>query len=382
MKAPFIKGTIIAVLLLLLMCLSSASAQQKLHVHGYFSQAYAISDGNSIYGISSNGTVDYRNAALQFSFQPSQANRVVIQVNHQRIGQSPIMPLKEDVELDWGILEQRLNDTFTLRAGRILLPLGMYNQMRDVGILLPFYSVPFSPYGEGIYTSETVDGFSVSVYKDVGESSSIEAEVYFGQWKWAEWYILDNIFGGPQIAVADEATIRAALGAWLWFNTPVEGLRLGSGGFSGNVEDGIQFQPDELLGPQRMGLIAGAVDFTRSRFYLRSEVNAYQLFKSSLTAVGGYIQFGIHITDRLEINSQNETTHVKNLIAIPNTPAKDVEYNRDFALGIKFSPTHFLALKIEGHLNRGYLAEQPLSEILYNRPYKTRYAILSLSVGF
>jgi len=326
--------------------------------------------------------MDYRNAALQFSFQPSQSNRVVIQVNHQRVGNSLIATLKEDIELDWGILEHRLNNKFIIRAGRILLPLGIYNQMRDVGILLPFYSVPFTPYGDGGYTSETVDGMSLTYYREVGENGSIETEVYFGQWKWKEWYLFKSVFGGPPVTLVDEATIRNAVGGWLWYDLGFGGLRLGTGGFVGNVEGGIQFQEGQVLGPQQLGLLNFALDFVRERYYIRGEVNTYRLFKTGLTTIGGYGQIGFNITERLELNLQSETTQIRNLVAIPNTPAFNMEYNKDHALGLKFNATHFLSFKLEGHLNQGFVAEEPILDIRNETPFKTRYLILSLSVGF
>lgn len=357
-------------------------SQQTVKLNGYFSQAYAISDGNPIFGISDDGTFDYRNAALQFGFFPTETNKVIIQVNHQRIGESPVMALKETIELDWGILEQQFGEYWTIRAGRILLPLGIYNPVRDVSLLLPFYSIPFSPYGEASYTSETVDGFSVRFNKYLGETISLDAEVYYGQWKWKEWYIFKNPLGGPPVRLIDEASVRSAIGTWIWLNDIIEGLRIGAGGFIGKVEDGIQFQKGQIPGPQQLGLIDIAIDYTRDRYYLRGEINSYRLQRSKINSAGGYLQSGIKVLEPIELNFQYETTRIFNIVSIPNTPARDLEYNRDFAVGIKYTPKHFLTLKVEGHMNRGFVAEKAVLLIEDGQQFNSRYAIISLSAGF
>lgn len=384
MRGNFINNIKLLLCFALIIFLSPLSGQGKMRVNGYFAQAYAISDGNSIFGIPSKGTFDYRNAAIQFGFFPTETNKVIIQVNHNRIGQSPIMTLTESIELDWGILEQQFGDNWTFRAGRILLPLGIYNPIRDVSLLLPFYTIPFSPYGEASYTSETVDGFSATINTYIGETVSLDAEVYFGQWKWKEWYIFLNPLGGPPLRLIDEADVRSAFGAWVWLNDITEGLRIGAGGFIGKVEGGIQFQKGQLLGPQQLGLMDFAIDYTKDRYYIRGEINSYRLQRSKISSLGGYAQCGMKIIEPVELNLQYETTRAFNIQTIPNTPPKDLEYNRDIAVGIKFTPTHYLSIKLEGHINRGLAAEQPINpgEVEDGIQFDTRYAIFSVSAGF
>ena len=81
-------------------------------VHGFLTQAFAISDGNQILGIDKDGTTDYRNLALQFRYDMNDQSNVVIQFEHRRMGESPVLKLQQDVELDWGFFEYRFHEQF------------------------------------------------------------------------------------------------------------------------------------------------------------------------------------------------------------------------------------------------------------------------------
>src|SRR4029078_364973 len=60
----------------------------SLSVHGFLTQAYASSNGNTLFGIPDDGTSDYRNAALQFRYKLTDHNSIVIQLSHERLGDS------------------------------------------------------------------------------------------------------------------------------------------------------------------------------------------------------------------------------------------------------------------------------------------------------
>ena len=141
-QSGLLRKFVLPLLAVLPVLLTTLSAQSKLNIHGYLTQAYAISDGNKIFGISPHGSADYRNLALQFRYDANPSNTIVFQFSHERLGSTPIMLLKEDVELDWGFFEHRFRNAISIKVGKIQIPLGIYNEIRDVGVLLPFYRLP------------------------------------------------------------------------------------------------------------------------------------------------------------------------------------------------------------------------------------------------
>lgn len=153
-----------SLLLVFLLVSASAAAQDgisKLSIHGYLSQAYAKSDGNQILGVDSEGTTDYRTAALLLRYEMSDFDSFVVQLSNERLGESPFGALREDVTFDWLFYERKIGGSTALRVGKVPNPFGIYAELRDVGILLPFYRPPNSIYQE-FFLSETIDGVSVS----------------------------------------------------------------------------------------------------------------------------------------------------------------------------------------------------------------------------
>src|SRR4051812_19291282 len=97
----------------------------RLSLHGYLSQAYAMSQDFPIFGIPTNGTTDYRDVALQLRFDQDKQNIFVVQLRQERLGDSPVARNNQDVALDWVMYERKFSDHFALKVGRIPLPLGI-----------------------------------------------------------------------------------------------------------------------------------------------------------------------------------------------------------------------------------------------------------------
>ncbi|HEX7239619.1 MAG TPA: hypothetical protein VF263_05110, partial [Longimicrobiaceae bacterium] len=131
---------------------------EKLQVHGYLTQGYAQSGELPILGISEGGTANYRTAALQFRYGITEKDNFVLQFSHRDMGTSLFTSDESSVMLDWAFYQRRFGNG-SVRVGRGPIPLGIYNEVRDVGTILPFYRAPSNFYYEGF---ETLDGASAN----------------------------------------------------------------------------------------------------------------------------------------------------------------------------------------------------------------------------
>jgi len=378
---------IIPLLAVLLLLPTTLSAQSKLNIHGYLTQAYAISDGNKIFGISPHGTADYRNLALQFRYDANLSNTIVFQFSHERLGSCPIMLLKEDVELDWGFFEHRFRNAISLKVGKIQIPLGIYNEIRDVGVLLPFYRLPYSPYGEGNYMNETINGVAISHTRSLFSDWSLEMNLYGGGWSWSEWYTYYNPFDGSLIVEVGESDVENGAGSQLWLNFPVEGLRMGLNGQFGHASGGILFKPDGWLGERNFNSLTFSVDGSFSRFYVRSEYARCGFSGTTFAVHLAYFQTGIIMRDHLEFNFQAEVARGEDvpseaLTSLKNYDKIDREINRDYALGVNYSFSGGSLLRVEAHFNHGFLVENKEFSLLCRDPSYTRYLIFSFATSF
>ena len=99
--------------------LSQADSARRLDLHGYFTQAVAVSRGGQVHGIPSGGTVDYRGVAPLGRHTWSSRDRLVPQAAHRRLGDSPAADGREQVRLDRAFLEHGFSDATSLRVGHV-----------------------------------------------------------------------------------------------------------------------------------------------------------------------------------------------------------------------------------------------------------------------
>src|SRR6185295_2209749 len=96
-------------------------------VHGFLTQAYASTDGHQFVGITEGGTTDYRSAALQLRADMTRKDSFAILIAHERLGESPVMSFRDEVELDWLFYEHRFASS-AVKVGRVQIPFGIYNE--------------------------------------------------------------------------------------------------------------------------------------------------------------------------------------------------------------------------------------------------------------
>ncbi len=363
-------------------------AQSKLSIHGYLTQAYAITNGRQIFGITRDGTSDYRALALQFRYDLDERNNFVIQFAHERVGQSPVMGFKEDVELDWAFYEYRPGPSTSIKVGKIQLPYGIYNEIRDVGTLIPFYRLPYSPYGEGSYMNETVDGLSFSYTLGTATAWEFAFDAYAGHWNWREWFKFRDLLTNQLVIRTGESDIEKGMGAQVWITTPIEGARLALGGQIGEVKGGLTFSEDGLLGQQTIRDAYLSLDLTREHFFVRSEYLGLLFTNADLFVSAYYVHGGFHLNDIITINWQADflTAHDVDIpdvfIPMVNKTQMDFKYNKDYTIGIKLNLSSQLAFKAEHHWNSGFFVEDAFVNPYLDKPLKSRYAIFSLSAVF
>lgn len=281
----------------------------KFKIHGFLSQAWAKTDGEQYLGISEDGTTDYRNIALQFRFQIADRQSLVFQLGHESRGESPRDEIRSDIELDWAFYEAQLSN-FSLRVGRMPLPIGIYSELRDAGHLLPFYGPPVTVYGETSFATETIDGASLTFGLFQDSPWNVEADVFAGQGSISE----KSRLGGLKVTdTKDEWGFRA------WLNTPVEGLRLGINHHEFDTESSLVFRNGST---QSISLLS--FDWTRDRWMVRSELGEGDLSLGTRQAVvrSGYLTLGYSPLPKFWVYLQSE--------------------RRDLSLSPKIAPTRRL----------------------------------------
>lgn len=369
--------------------------EDHFQIHGYLTTAYSDyepddtapfrSSDEIVLGFDEEGTWDYRTAALQLRFDPSPRNTFVVQASHRRLGESPIKDAEDDVELDWAFYQFRFRDNTSVKIGRVPVPLGIFNEYRDVGTLLPFFRPSFNFYREGSFVSETVDGV-VFHHRFAADSPwSLDADVYYG-----EWDILEA--GSATAAAITEASVSDAYGAQFWLNTPVDGLRFGLGAQSYEVEGPSGFNNDDATWDSWYF----SVDGSFSRFVARAEYKYLEFPVDNSTSPGGeaeilnyYFQLGWLPIEKLGIYFQQEYGDVEQTSTIFLNPL-DFNQREDSGIAVTYSFLPNVVLKGEYHEQTYELATSAVPifgpdgfkvDIGFSE-FESEYLIVSLSLSF
>lgn len=328
-------------------------------LYGFLTTAYATGNRSNyptpfidelILGIPDKGTFDYRNAALQLRYEPAKAHAFVLQLSHRNFGDSVLNDVTKEVELDWLFWNWDLSEKTTLRLGRFPMPLGIFNEVRDAGIVLPFFRPSYLFYREGSLFGENIDGVGISYRFDIASRWEVTTDLYFGQFKVDEQSIgvFDTDIGLTKVDVP------RALGLQVWLKTPIQAIQLGFGSLYWDVAEKSTFNQEETR--WRSWYLSLEADFDNwvARAEVRKIVNAIEVPPVFVDARGlpyfHYWQLGWKPGDHFSFHVQAEYMNAKirspsSLVGGEAVVFKDRDLGVVF--GWKFRPN--LTAKVEYH---------------------------------
>ena len=191
---------------------------------GFASQGYLINTGHNDYlGKTSSGTSDFREYAVNGSWSSGKL-RVGAQVFGQELGAYG----NDRIKLDWAVVDYQATQWFGVRAGRVKMPRGLYNEALDLDSIRPFVLLPQSVYdarlrdfnaafnGGMVYGNVSLRKFGSVDYKLFG--GEIPMRIGSG----ASDY-LNTGLAAQNLSIGMDHT----LGGSVFWNPPVSGLRVG-----------------------------------------------------------------------------------------------------------------------------------------------------------
>ncbi|EXJ15917.1 OprO/OprP family phosphate-selective porin [Imhoffiella purpurea] len=178
-------------------CLASDDWPEQLQLHGFATQGYILTTGNSFFGDTiTGGDFDFRELGLNASwrFKPG------LQISAQAVSRLAGETDDGDLRLDFGFIDYRFMESREMlvgaRAGRILNPLGFYIDTRDVAFARPSILLPQSIYfdvnrnlalsldGAQLYGERHLETGNLSLQLQYGwprvEDPDFERSVFFG----------------------------------------------------------------------------------------------------------------------------------------------------------------------------------------------------------
>jgi hypothetical protein len=367
-------------------------ADRLVQVHGFLSQGYLNSDRNNYLADTENGT---------FRFNEYGVNAAVYLLDDLRVGAQGVGRKLGDLgndkpSLDWAYADYRWRDWLGVRAGRLKLVHGLYNEVRDMDMFRTAVFLPESVYNESWRDSMTaVNGGSLygSLISDTIGTLSYQA--MYGDTEIADDQGLGRYIRSVTGMGIEGIDVTDVFACGLQWQSPLRGMRVGWTLLRTELECDASVQPTprgQALGlPPGMPLAYGvkvngntySLEYTWRQLVLAAEYMRFDLkqslaltmpqpltlMRSSEYIEGYYAGASYRWTDWLETGAvyseyyPDATDKEGRRIAASTGYPVHTAWLKDWGLTARFDLGENWILKLEGHAMNGsavmFLDENP-----------------------
>lgn len=380
----------------------------NLYVNGFVSQGYMnTSKNNYLVPNSVNGSAAFTEAAITLIAHPMDRLRVGIQFLGRNFGDVG----NDQVVIDWAYGDYSWRDQLGIRAGKVKMPFGLYNEGRDVDMLRTSIFLPQSIYDEKMRDFMlSYEGLGVYGNFDIGAGGELDYHVFGGTLTvpdptvgfWGDLFAnvgteLEQEIGllvDQEYGYADgtsessfrnsentQVTFPWIFGGALIWNTPLDGFRLSSTVLHGryhietllrydiNIPEpnpGAGYHPlsiyiDETTPINYMATFSG--EFIRNDWNFAAEY--YQDKFESSSSKGWYVLAGYQVSRLLALSSYYSDAQSpggdEDLEDITRLGLPDYYgWQRSLVVSSRFDLTDFWLFKLEYHFIDGVALTEPL----------------------
>ncbi len=333
-----------------------------LEFHGFLSQGYLLSsDYNYLANDTKNGSFQFTEMGLNVSMNPFPHTRIAAQAFDFDVGNvGQYHPF-----LDYALLEYTVNDQLGFRGGRIRRPSGLYNSIQDIDLGRTFILLP-----QGVYDarwrdwSAGLDGVDVFGNVTLHKAGSFSYEAYLGYVNMSEnggvARYIENTLPAAPVGSFHSIDSSPIVGAQLWYNTPIDGLRLGAAfaylsnwGFNSTIIP--PFGPGNVHSVGNVQSQQYSLEYIWKNWTFQSEYYTYDLTGHNYLPALGNLSIGPR-TDNPETWYVGVSHRFNRLLEVGTyyTQFTDgADKQNDAALSFRFDLKDWWVFKVEGHYLEG-----------------------------
>lgn len=333
--------------------------------HGFASQGLLYSSSYNYLGDTKDSTGKFFEAGVNASFNPFKRTRIAAQGFMFNVGDNvgQYHPF-----LDYALIEYTLNDYIGIRGGRIRRPSGIYNHIQDVDLARTWVLLP-----QGVYDarwrdfSASLDGVDLFGNISIGRAGGLSYEAYVGNLTMSDNGGVANVIMNTHPYSYDGIDDCLIVGGQLWWNTPLDGLRLGAaGGYLQNWGYSVHANP--VVQIHAVGNIPfgqASLEYTWKSWTFQAEYYTYVLNGHNYNNVGfptdsiggsqhshpdsWYVSAAYRFNKWFEAGTYY-TEHYNDVDHRNNTPDSN---QKDVAHTLRFDPKDWWVIKVEGHYLNG-----------------------------
>jgi len=365
---------------------AAASAQnsgdQNLQIHGFATQAFVYSTNDNYLGMdTSSGSTAWTEAAINVNDQVTSKLRAGVQLHYTRLGAFG----GDNISVDWAQGDYKVSRWIGLRAGKVKIRWGLYNDTQDYDPGYLWSLLPESIYGIDV-RSTNLSQLGAEAYGKVpiGQKlGKLAYSLYYGDY----FYASDD---GSVANFSEQGLTFVNLpggktpGFDLRWETPFRGLKVGGSLMTydakGNLTNGTYFQPLAYW-PTYYAQYEGGKFFASGQFMKLVQYQTVTLTGSAPStslseSQGWFAMGGYHLTEKLEVGAYY-TRYWLGAGADQSNPAN---YFHDWVGSSRYDINSNFYAKFEGH----YIDGNGIGYYSFNNPngLKPKTGLLVAKVGF
>ncbi|HEX5228829.1 MAG TPA: hypothetical protein VFW44_14015 [Bryobacteraceae bacterium] len=324
--------------------------------HGFATEGFTYSNDNNYLGVNtSSGSFDWTEAALNANEQLNDNFRIGAQVHLTKLGEFG----RWGPTFDWALIDYQIKPWAGLRAGKVKIRWGLYNDTQDAdpGYLWsllpePMYAADWRATDLSQYGGELYGRFHLP-----GRTGELGYSAYYGYFYYASndgnmegfrelGYYFSKIPGG------------ITPGFDLRWKTPLKGLTLGGSLMLYNahgslIDNGTFRQPltfwPAYYGQYEFGKFFASAQYMKLVQYTDVSLHGAAPVSSLTDNRAWFAMAGYHVTNQLQLG----VYWARNIIASAPHPSEPGNYFRDWVVSGRYDFNSFLYAKVEGHFIDG-----------------------------
>jgi hypothetical protein len=343
----------------------AADAEAALQIHGFASEGALLTSDNNYLTHTERGSLEFAEAGINFTKSFDDQLSIGLQLFARDLGETGSYA----ATFDWLYIDYRWRDWLGLRAGRVKLPFGLYNDTSDIDAAQPVVLLPQAVYpatNRNFLLAQT--GLELHGYHSLGSAGAFDYHVYAGT-----LYLSIPSGNGIQVNALDVPYLVG--GSALW-ETPLEGLRVGASALSGEIDGSytVLAMPNPVAVPleQRSKIWLSSVEYLHKDLSLAAEYGrtiadiTVGMASTHTTGEAAYVLAGYRWRPWLQTTAYYSLLH-------PDVHQRSgrEHHQYDAAGSVRFDLSSHWIVKLEAHFLQGTAAlssqlndNKPLSELV------------------
>ncbi len=356
------------------------NVSENLSINGFLSFGYIKSRNNNFLGESLDGSFQLNEFALTTNYIANDNLRFGFQLLSRDVGEEG----NNDILIDWAVADYRWQDWLGMRLGKVKLPIGLYNQGRDIDFLRPMAFLPQSIYDENKRTL-VVAALGGSIYGNIsfGDSGDLDYQAYYGKVDFREdsgqARGMEKLLGktamqkGLGEVYGFEADNRYVYGGSLVYAPPLDGLRLGASYFTGQTDFDFKIgAKDGYARGTNKDFVVLSMEYFLPDWKLAAEYTEFTGDREVLgidipdgRSQGGYVQLCCHIFEPIVLSvlydvfyADKDDHNGSNFVA--KGQPDFLGWRKDVGLGLRWNISDQWIIKAEHHWLNGAALQLPI----------------------